>query len=121
VPKFCITTVAQNCGANVRQHKKLLPLVHQHQSGLLLHARQKHPPSTQGVKEPYIDWMEPNNEYPVNTDTVGEFVWATKRSIDVEQQQVVQIRLFSQQRTRIFVLACQTVSGGCNHCLQPIL
>jgi hypothetical protein len=41
--------------------------------------------------------MEPSNEYPANTDTVEEFVWTTKQSVDVEQQQVVQIRLLCQQ------------------------
>ncbi len=60
-------------------------------------------------------------EYPSNTDTAGEFVWTTKQSVDVEQRQVVQIRLLSQQHTRIFVLASQTVSGDCDHCLQPVL
>ena len=65
--------------------------------------------------------MESKNHYPAHTDTVGEFVWATKRGIDVEQQQVVQIKLLSQQCARIFVLASQTVLGGSNHCSQLIL
>ncbi len=45
----------------------------------------------------------------------------TKQSNDVEQWQVVQIRLLSQQHARIFVLVSQTVSGGFDHHLQPIL
>ncbi len=64
---------------------------------MLPHAQQTCSKPLQGIQQPQLAPVEPNDEQPAHPSAIGVIVWQVKAYDIVEQQQVVHDRLFAKQ------------------------